>query len=378
MLPGHDREGDSASPSVTKDRNLGVHGLRRCRLRRGLSFLLGIRNTTPEGHAICGSSFKYLLHFLLVGNLGRQRSIIQRFKSATRRLPRAVLLAAISWLVLFLALFVILSFLSGSVVRFVFGGSDQTTSNFGIYFGAVVGAAISVFFFGLAQSQKRLKDQLDFLTQFYEKWLALKSADRVVPPGKMSGPVVSIAFFFLVTFALFVLLSVLSGSAPRFVFGGSDQATSNFSLFISAVIGSIISIFFFWLERRQGKLQEQFDRLAEAYIVRTCVFNLRDVFAGYDHAITPNDAKRTEYVDKLAEYVRKLQIEKGQILSILELARSHQVPPDIPAMQPRVRTQREHQEKCPDCRKRVLLLEKYLNENPNPGDPRLSSSLTGP
>src|SRR2546427_718936 len=61
-------------------------------------------------------------------NIGRLPPITQRFKNAVRALPRAVLIAAMTWFLLFLILFVVLSNLSGSAPRFVFGGSDQATS----------------------------------------------------------------------------------------------------------------------------------------------------------------------------------------------------------------------------------------------------------
>ena len=137
-----------------------------------------------------------------------------------------------------------------------------------------------------------------------------------------------------------------------FLFGAACQATNNISLLIGLVAGVIISWIFFYI---QNKMQKDISYLTELYVVRTCMFNLYDVFSGKSHKIQPNDENRKRFVKKLEEdYIKKFGIKKNEVIEICKLAKNHEL------------QNTDHQKDCPECKNLSNKIQKFLDDNPNP------------
>ena len=181
---------------------------------------------------------------------------------------------------------------------------------------------------------------------------------------------VSLATVFLLSF---LVLNVYCGD---FAFGAScEQATSNFSIYITAAIGVIIALLFFALEREQAKLQKGIEFLTELYVARTCMLNLLDVFAGESHKIEPNEKNRQEFLRKLKEhYIQRFDVKQHEVLEIRDLTEAHgQIPEEPPTTPGNCQTcgqplkiRAQHQQGCDLCKELVVKIKKFLKDNPNP------------
>ena len=138
----------------------------------------------------------------------------------------------------------------------------------------------------------------------------------------------------------------------NFLFEAACQASNNISLLIGLVVGVIISWIFFYI---QNKMQKDISYLTELYVVRTCMFNLFDVFSGKDHKIKPTEENRQRFVKKLEEdYIKKFGIRKSEVIEIFKLAKNHEIP------------NTDHQKDCPECKDLADKIQKFLDDNPNP------------
>jgi len=185
-------------------------------------------------------------------------------------------------------------------------------------------------------------------------------------------------------------------------FTGSCQVKDNLSLFVGAIIGAVTSFFFFWVDKKQkeqGKrmremnenqketneelvqVKEGIKKLAGIYSVRTCMYNLYDVFSGKAHKIEPNEASRMKFVNQLNDYIKEEKIdETNDVYKIWSKARDEKIPAFphnkdecskckelLEDQQKHYREIFQHQSTCPQCKDLKGLIEEYLSKNPNPG-----------
>jgi len=153
---------------------------------------------------------------------------------------------------------------------------------------------------------------------------------------------------------------------------GLCQATPDWSLVIGAIVGVLTTMgFFILIEQTQQKIEGNLSYLAEiyakAYVVRTCLLNLSDIFKGERKGghldVLPTEANRQTYLGKLNEkYIQSFPNPDQKVLEIYDLSRHHH-PIDSG----------HNYKTCSDCTPAdnpgeglVGKIQSYLDENPNP------------
>jgi len=107
----------------------------------------------------------------------------------------------------------------------------------------------------------------------------------------------------------------------------------DFEIFVGVVIGTVTTaLFFFYIERGQEKLKNEFQDFLQlhtkAYVVRTVMLNLKDVFTGekFDRDdMEPLDDTRKKFLKALDEkYIQKFEIkDDDEIKIVYNIAKSH-------------------------------------------------------
>jgi hypothetical protein len=176
-------------------------------------------------------------------------------------------------------------------------------------------------------------------------------------------------------FSVIIVITVVLLAAPCWLAGtrsGVCQASPDWSLLIGAMVGVLTTMgFFILIEQTQQKIEGNLSYLAEiyakAYVVRTCLLNLNDIFKGERKGghldVLPTEANRLTYLGKLNEkYLQSFPNPDQKVVEIYDLAYHHR-PIDS-----------SHSYKsCADCAPTdvpgqglVGKIQKYLEDNPNP------------
>jgi hypothetical protein len=185
--------------------------------------------------------------------------------------------------------------------------------------------------------------------------------------------------------ALFVIVialtwAILISSCTPIILLNPDvcEISPNWSLVAGAAIGVLTTMgFFYFVDQTQRRIEgnvEEFQKILEkyarAYIVRTCLLNLSDIFKGtrkklgLEHLyVEPTEENRQKFLGKLDRlYLDKFPNPDPIVRQIYQSAKDHPV------------IQKENEEAfdfttCEYCKssKLVSLIQGWLKYNPNPG-----------
>jgi len=221
--------------------------------------------------------------------------------------------------------------------------------------GAFLGAATAALFFFMVARRVTLMSRRSEIDQGDDDERASRFHDRISTIGR------SAAFVAGITGVAF--LFVYSICPSNFPFANGCEVSVNTSIWVGAFLGAVTTALFFYLiEKRVSTALEDY---ARAYIVRTCFFNLKDVFAPNkvrgERRLIPNEVNRQYFLKILNEqYLLEFDAKEGDIVrDIYRLASNHgEIVEDA-----------HDYEKCPVCRNDeglVRQLKRYLDKNPNP------------
>jgi hypothetical protein len=187
----------------------------------------------------------------------------------------------------------------------------------------------------------------------------------------------SVALFVIVIAITWVLL--IFACAPITPLNpDACELSPNLSLLAGAAIGVLTTMgFFYFVDQTQRKIEGNVDefrkileKYARAYIVRTCLLNLSDIFKGaqkrpgLEHLyVEPTEENRQKFLGKLDRlYVDKFPNPDPLVRQIYQVAKDHPV------------IQKENKETfdfttCEYCKSSnvVSMIQAWLRYNPNPG-----------
>jgi len=169
------------------------------------------------------------------------------------------------------------------------------------------------------------------------------------------------------------------------------QVPSGLSVLAAAGIGAFtVLVFYYFVDKAQQETDAKIkdtnakvehidveltailEKYARAYIVRTCLFNLQDIFKcelkPKPHDVVPNDENRLKFLRKLDEmYLQKFSNAEEDVREIYELAKAH--PPIVYNNPVDVNVPNHAYKTCTYCRETQLLekIQTYIDKHPNPG-----------
>ena len=140
------------------------------------------------------------------------------------------------------------------------------------------------------------------------------------------GKLVSLMVIILVSI---IAISVMTCVDNRNILNDDTcQAKSNLAIIIGLLGSLVISLLFFRMERKQNEIKSMINEVlikyGKAYALRTCLFNLQELFSKETRKLEKDDENRKYFVKMLKdEYIDKFDITDSKINKIYSLVINH-------------------------------------------------------
>jgi hypothetical protein len=181
---------------------------------------------------------------------------------------------------------------------------------------------------------------------------------------KLSVRVALIASGIIGATVLFLLFSC----SPSFEISAAFcQASSNVQILVGVIIGTLTTaIFFLFIERGLSNIKDDYievkkeiyyllEDYARAYVARTTLFNLKDVFMGKEYPrdnMIPDEVTRKKFLKRLNDdYLIRFKVDRGITKEVYDLAADHQ---PIEYHKPKLDTDHDYQN-CSYCKDKRLI-----------------------
>jgi len=165
---------------------------------------------------------------------------------------------------------------------------------------------------------------------------------------------------YLIGFPIIIIIGVIHSWLTRndpskfFINDGGDL-TNYFASWIGAAVGAALSYLFFIIQKNQEETSKEIEAIYKGYVIRTVLFNLKDVFLGKKFerdGLIPDDESRMRFLKILNNnYIKKFRDAYDSVITFHKLAENH---PKIEFHEPRL--PEDHDPKtCTYCKDNNLI-----------------------